>query len=78
MIKRTDGSKRKELNLIDIGSGTGLVGVELYKNGFTCVDALDPSDAMIKASRDKGVYRNLFEGKCMRLLNTDGVIVLLF
>ena len=78
MIKRTEGSKRKELNLIDIGSGTGLVGVELYKNGFTCVDALDPSDAMIKASRDKGVYRNLFEGKSMPLLNTDAVIGFLF
>ena len=57
-----DTSKKRELNLIDIGCGTGLVGVELHKNNFTRVDALDPENVMIKTSRAKGVYTNLFEG----------------
>lgn len=45
--------------LIDLGCGTGLVGMELAARGFTTIDGADISDGMLDRARAKGVYRDL-------------------
>ena len=46
--------------IIDVGCGTGLVGRYLAEHGFTDVDGLDISAAMLEQARAKGVYEALF------------------
>ncbi len=43
--------------ILDAGSGTGLVGEELQKLGYTTMDALDYSREMLDESEKKGIYR---------------------
>jgi len=50
------GSKTDAV-IIDAGSGTGLVGEELKKLGYTTMDALDYSREMLDESEKKGIYR---------------------
>jgi predicted TPR repeat methyltransferase len=47
--------------VLDIGCGTGLVGVSLSKLGFIHVDGLDMSSQMLNEARRKGVYRELIQ-----------------
>ena len=54
----------KESKIIDFGCGTGLVGVELTKNGFTNIVGVDGSQEMLEVARSKQmdgkpVYREL-------------------
>jgi SAM-dependent methyltransferase len=56
--------------IIDLGCGTGLVGVALAARGFTHMDGLDISTGMLEEARGKGVYENLFQGD---LTASDGV-----
>src|SRR5262245_11162265 len=49
--------------ILDAGAGTGLLGVALAKLGFTWLDALDLSPAMLAVAEQKGVYRTLTEGR---------------
>jgi predicted TPR repeat methyltransferase len=44
---------------LDVGCGTGLVGVELSKHGFPRLDGLDLSEAMMAQAERRGVYRRL-------------------
>ena len=60
----------RSCRLIDLGCGTGLVGVELGRHGFIHMDGLDISTGMLEEARKKGVYENLFEGD---LTAADGV-----
>lgn len=56
-IKIAMPSKPKcQVRIMDMGSGTGLLGVELNKRGYTNVDALDVTQKMLDVSREKGVY----------------------
>ncbi len=51
-----------EINsVIDIGTGTGLVGLNLSKlrNGLH-IDGVDISKEMLEVARNKGIYRNLY------------------
>jgi len=48
-----------QASVLDIGCGTGLVGVALAEMGFTCVDGTDLSEEMIEVCRGKGIYRQL-------------------
>ncbi|SMF43293.1 Methyltransferase domain-containing protein [Tistlia consotensis] len=48
--------------LLDIGCGTGLVGAALAGHGFSAIDGVDLSPAMLERARAKGVYRRLFAG----------------
>ena len=48
---------------LDVGAGTGLLGVELVQAGFSRVDALDLSPRMLAEARRKHVYRELREGR---------------
>ena len=53
--------KDKSLRIIDVGCGTGLVGVELEKGGFSNFDGSDISQEMIDIAKQRG-YSKLFIG----------------
>ena len=53
--------KDKSVRIIDVGCGTGLVGVELEKSGFTNFDGIDISQEMIDIAKQRG-YSKLFIG----------------
>lgn len=57
-IKQIFQDKPKdELQVIDVGAGTGLIGVELYRLGYTSLHALDLSQEMLNEARRKSVYK---------------------
>ncbi|MDC0239460.1 class I SAM-dependent methyltransferase [Candidatus Thioglobus sp.] len=51
----------KSLRIIDVGCGTGLVGLELEKDGFTNFDGVDISQEMIDIAKQRG-YSKIFIG----------------
>ena len=53
--------KKKEQKIIDVGCGTGLVGRELERAGFSNFDGIDISKEMIDIAKRRG-YSNLFIG----------------
>jgi len=53
--------KDKSLRIIDVGCGTGLVGVDLEKGGFSNFDGIDISQEMIDIAKQRG-YSKLFIG----------------
>lgn len=54
------GLQQRDLEIIDFGCGTGLVGEALREQGFDNVDGADISTGMLERARAKQVYRNLF------------------
>ena len=52
-----DKSYRSNLRVLDLAAGTGLLGEELYKVGFTDMDAVDGNDGMLKVLDAKGIYK---------------------
>ena len=52
----------KSLSVVDIGCGTGLVGVELKKLGFSNIDGLDISPKMMAIAAGKAIYGKFIEG----------------
>ena len=53
-----NGKTKDELKIIDVGAGTGLIGVELHKLGYTDLHALDISQGMLNEAMKKNVYKN--------------------
>ena len=51
---------KKDVKILDAGCGTGLVGLELKKNGFTNIDGVDFSQKMLDLVPDQ-IYNNLFK-----------------
>jgi SAM-dependent methyltransferase len=49
--------------ILDAGAGTGLLGAALAELGFTSLDALDLSPAMLAEARRKGIYGRLTEAR---------------
>jgi predicted TPR repeat methyltransferase len=49
----------RQASVLDIGCGTGLVGVALAEMGFSCIDGTDLSEEMIEVCRGKQCYRHL-------------------
>lgn len=47
--------------ILDVGCGTGLTCCCLRELGFSTVDGIDFSRAMLERAAEKGVYRDLFE-----------------
>jgi predicted TPR repeat methyltransferase len=50
----------KNACILDVGAGTGLVGVHLRQQSFTCIDGLEPSESMLGVAKSKNIYRDLF------------------
>ena len=51
----------KDARVIDVGCGTGLGGEALAEFGFTQIDGIDLSQAMLDQARDKGCYGDLIQ-----------------
>lgn len=50
--------KDKDAAILDAGCGTGLVGEELVRRGYTVIDALDYSREMLDEAKRKNIYRS--------------------
>ncbi|XP_071787104.1 methyltransferase-like protein 27 [Asterias amurensis] len=48
----------KSARILDAASGTGMIGAELKLRGFTCIDALDPSQRSLDKSKTRQAYTN--------------------
>ena len=46
----------KDAKVLDAGAGTGLVGVELNRLGYSDIEAMDMSMGMLEEARAKNVY----------------------
>ena len=46
-------TKNKNIKILDIGCGTGLLGFELKEIGFKSIDGLDLSEEMLKIAEQK-------------------------
>ncbi|GFO11156.1 Williams-Beuren syndrome chromosomal region 27 protein-like [Plakobranchus ocellatus] len=51
---------RTNARVLDIAAGTGLVGQELRKKGFTHIDAHDGAESMVEYCKNTGFYENFF------------------
>ena len=49
---------KMDIKILDAGCGSGLVGIEMQKNGYTNIEGVDLSQDMINLI-PKGVYQNL-------------------
>lgn len=58
----------KNVRILDAGAGTGLVGEELQKMGYTDLDALDYSKEMLDEAGKKGIYKGLIQADMSRPL----------
>ncbi len=52
-----------DATILDAGAGTGLLGVALKEAGFTRIDGMDLSPAMLAVASRKGIYGDLREGR---------------
>ncbi|CAG2108851.1 unnamed protein product [Medioppia subpectinata] len=49
----------KDARILDIGMGTGNVGIHLKQNGYTNIDGLDASPEMVEIAKQRNCYKNL-------------------
>jgi len=61
-------ANNKEIKIYDAGCGTGLVGVELKKNGYTNFDGVDLSEKLLDLVPN-GLYKNLSKADLNKPLN---------
>jgi len=61
-------AKNKEIRIYDAGCGTGLVGVELKKYGYTNFDGVDLSQKLLDLV-PKGLYKNLSKADLNQPIN---------
>jgi len=54
---------RANARVLDLAAGTGLVGKDLHKIGFTNMDAVDFSESMLEELRKKNVYTKDYCGR---------------
>ena len=54
--------KDRYAKILDAGCGTGLVGADLYQNGYRNLEGFDYSAQMLERAKDKGVYTRLHQG----------------
>ena len=55
--------------ILDIGCGTGLTYQYLAALGFSTCDGVDVTPAMIAKSRERGIYRDLYEADITKPLD---------
>ncbi|XP_059151432.1 methyltransferase-like protein 27 [Physella acuta] len=58
-----DEDVRKNLYILDVAAGTGLVGSQLKRKGFVKIDALEPSENMLNLAKLKAVYTQTFQNR---------------
>lgn len=51
-----------DLEILDAGCGTGLVGMVLQHKGYHKIDGCDLSEEMVEIAQQTGAYRSLIEG----------------
>ncbi len=51
--------KERDASILDVGCGTGLVGRQLHRHGFTCLNGIDLSQGMLDEAASKGCYQQL-------------------
>ncbi|CAH1778124.1 unnamed protein product [Owenia fusiformis] len=51
--------ERSNVKVLDVAAGTGVVGLELKKRGFSDIDAVDANQAMLDIAKSKQVYNRL-------------------
>ncbi len=52
----------KNIEIIEYGCGTGLIGGEYYRRGYRTIDGLDISEQMLVGAKAKHCYRKLWRG----------------
>ncbi|MBI1417078.1 MAG: methyltransferase domain-containing protein [Limimaricola sp.] len=57
--------------VLDVGAGTGAVGMLLRANGTAPVDGTDISPEMLEVAGRSGAYRRLFEGDVLARLDVE-------
>lgn len=62
---------KKEGRILDAGCGTGLVGEELNKMGYRCMDALDYSADMLEEAKQKAIYQDHIQADLSKPLSMD-------
>lgn len=68
------GLTDKSSRIVDLGCGTGLVGAELQRLGYSDLDGIDLSPEMLDVARSKGIYHNLIEADLLKTLDIDDAI----
>ena len=61
----------KSAAILDVGTGTGLVGAELAQLGYLKIDGIDYSAAMLEKARARDIYRQLIEADLNEPLNIE-------
>ncbi|XP_064601171.1 methyltransferase-like protein 27 [Liolophura sinensis] len=51
-------NNKDDVFILDVAAGTGKVGIELLRRGFSQIDALDPCSAMLNAAKERQIYRD--------------------
>ena len=52
--------QKMTFKIIDVGAGTGLIGIELQKLGYSNLHALDISPEMLKEAKKRNIYKRFF------------------
>ena len=62
----------KNINILDFGCGTGLLGLELKINSPDLnITGIDISDNMIKKAEEKNIYKNIFNVNLLKLSDEE-------
>lgn len=60
--------------ILDVGTGTGLVGKELSGYGYSQIDGIDYSAEMLEVARETGYYQTLFKADLNQKLELDNAL----
>lgn len=60
MRDKLSNQRPENVRILDVAAGTGLVAKELREFGFRHIDALEPSEAMLKEAKKAHLYENYF------------------
>ncbi|MEO1067003.1 MAG: class I SAM-dependent methyltransferase [Pseudomonadota bacterium] len=61
----------KDADLLDAGSGTGLMGALMGEHGYTAMVGTDISDKMLAIAREKGIYHQDFQADLTKPLPVE-------
>ena len=60
VLKTFRGKAKEDIKILDVAAGTGLIGVQLQKLGYTTLHALDSSQEMLNEAKKKNIYQRFF------------------